>query len=228
MSAVTLGAICAALIAATVSMVGLILSKEQKTSEFRQEWINKLREEIALYVSNVSAISDQIKINFEDNNEKLKYLSPFYSSINQASNAIRLRLNPEEEQSQIIIGIMEELERASQSDYQFASREIQEIEERLIKALQKLLKSEWVRVREGEQTFVLAKRSALGISFILVCLFAFAVFQTSGAPGSSASEKTVVIEVGAQSDLPQLPPPDVKITPTAVPTATNLTPAKDR
>ncbi|MEM4379495.1 MAG: hypothetical protein QXL01_02260 [Thermoplasmatales archaeon] len=37
---IAFGAIVAALIAATVSFTSLIISKEQKTSEFRQEWIN--------------------------------------------------------------------------------------------------------------------------------------------------------------------------------------------
>lgn len=43
---VAIGAIGAALIAATVSLLGLIISKEQKTSEFRQAWIDALRSDL--------------------------------------------------------------------------------------------------------------------------------------------------------------------------------------
>lgn len=61
---ITFGAVGAALIAAIVSLIGLILGKEQKTSEFRQEWINSLRAEITQFVTNVTAISDQVKRSF--------------------------------------------------------------------------------------------------------------------------------------------------------------------
>ena len=43
---VAVGAVVAALIAGTVSLLGLIISKEQKTSEFRQAWIDALRNDL--------------------------------------------------------------------------------------------------------------------------------------------------------------------------------------
>ena len=43
---VAIGAVVAALIAAIVSLLGLIISKEQKTSEFRQAWIDALRSDL--------------------------------------------------------------------------------------------------------------------------------------------------------------------------------------
>lgn len=222
MSAVTLGAICAALIAAIVSMVGLILSKEQKTSEFRQEWINKLREEIATYVSHVSAIADQVQIKFKDSNEKLKYLAPFYTAINQSSNTIRLRLNAEEPESHCIIEIMDQLEAEFISDSNLFSSKIQELEKRLIKESQKLLKKEWVRVRDGEKTFVYAKKAALWISILLVGVFGFAVYQSNGGAVSPAEDRTVIIQVDSQDGEAKLPTPEPKITSSRAPTVSSV------
>lgn len=41
------GATIAAIVAALVALLGLIISKEQKVSEFRQQWIDALRADIA-------------------------------------------------------------------------------------------------------------------------------------------------------------------------------------
>jgi hypothetical protein len=42
-SPVAIGAISAAIITGLLSLVGLIISKENKTSEFRQQWIDSFR-----------------------------------------------------------------------------------------------------------------------------------------------------------------------------------------
>ena len=51
-----IGAITAALITGLVSFLGLIISKEQKVSEFRQAWIDSLRSELAALISHANAI----------------------------------------------------------------------------------------------------------------------------------------------------------------------------
>ncbi len=45
------GTIIAAVIAAVISLLGLIISKENKVSEFRQAWIDSLREEVAAIIT---------------------------------------------------------------------------------------------------------------------------------------------------------------------------------
>lgn len=44
---IALGAVLAAFLTGTVSFISLINSKEQKTSEFRQSWVDNLRNDIA-------------------------------------------------------------------------------------------------------------------------------------------------------------------------------------
>ena len=50
-----LGAIFAALIAGFFSYLNLIISKESKISEFRQDWVDHLRTEIGNYAASVNA-----------------------------------------------------------------------------------------------------------------------------------------------------------------------------
>ena len=43
-----------------ISFVNLIISKDQKVSEFRQEWINKLRDDLAEYLGHISAPTQRL------------------------------------------------------------------------------------------------------------------------------------------------------------------------
>ncbi|WP_394271015.1 hypothetical protein [Qipengyuania sp.] len=198
MGGLTFGAIGAALIAAAVSLIGLVLGKEQKTSDFRQEWINKLREEIASYVTNVSAISDQLNFEFVDKNEKLKYLSPFYVSINSAANSIKLRLNPDEVEAKAVLNVMNEIENASLSDDNLASEKVRSLEDKLILHSQKLLKRESSRVKSGEIAFRIAKYSALGLTIMLAGSLVYLGFATNAVTDNGdAARSNKVEELGS-------------------------------
>jgi len=48
-----IGPIIASIIGAVVTLASLIISKESKLSEFRQAWIDSLRQEIADLLSNI-------------------------------------------------------------------------------------------------------------------------------------------------------------------------------
>jgi hypothetical protein len=50
------GAVAAALIAGLISLLGLIISKEQKVSDFRQAWIDALRSDIAAVITHAQSI----------------------------------------------------------------------------------------------------------------------------------------------------------------------------
>ena len=54
---VGVGAVVAALIAAAASFVSMISSKEEKVSEFRQVWINNIREEISEFLALLKIVS---------------------------------------------------------------------------------------------------------------------------------------------------------------------------
>src|SRR5450759_2566061 len=56
-SVALIATIIAALIAAAFSFVNLTLTKEQKTSEFRQAWIDALRQDLATFFATVRAFA---------------------------------------------------------------------------------------------------------------------------------------------------------------------------
>ena len=223
MGGLTFGAIGAALIAAAVSLIGLVLGKEQKTSEFRQEWINKLRDEISSYVTNVSAISDQLKFDFQNVNEKLKHLSPFYQAINSAANSIKLRLNPDEVEAQAILKIMDKIELASQDDDEFVPGRIQDLEDELISRSQTLLKSEWARVKAGETSFKVAKYSALGLTLTLAGTLMY--LAADGTAMNIEPAKSNQSRINIEPEILRFPAPTSGDSPVPVPSATTNEPA---
>ena len=148
-------AISAALIAGYFSFVTLINAKEQKTSEFRQAWIDGLRKEISDFTSSV-------------------YFSRYYFQQNAASNtdpaiingfrethlqycsscaAILLRINPQEpgdpakEITDAFLGSVYAVQNAfNAADYALAVEKCSDV---LYKA-KPLLSNEWKKVKSGE------------------------------------------------------------------------------
>src|SRR5271167_3688723 len=90
--------IAAALVAGGVAFLASVLSKEQKTSEFRQTWIDALREDISKLIGSTEVIIGIIRFKVEagktqeafdyflDNDSVLRELAGTYYRI-------RLRLN---------------------------------------------------------------------------------------------------------------------------------------
>jgi hypothetical protein len=64
-----IGAIAAALIAGLLTFLGLIVAKENKTSEFRQAWIDSLRLDFAKLISNARAIRGAVAVGFPEKSD---------------------------------------------------------------------------------------------------------------------------------------------------------------
>lgn len=154
---ITLGAVGAALIAAIVSLIGLIISKEQKISDFRQAWIDALRTEIITYLTSINAIADAISVPYKDQSEKVTALSPLYSRLNQSHFAITLRLNPKEKKSQAIIECMNAFNKIASNEEKMSPANFKPLEIQFLHAAKDLLKYEWKRVKRGEVTFIVTK-----------------------------------------------------------------------
>lgn len=69
-SVTLLGVMFAAIVGGFFSFISLISSKEQKVSEFRQEWINSLRNSVSLYVSSLYYLSTLYKHYLEQDSDK--------------------------------------------------------------------------------------------------------------------------------------------------------------
>lgn len=164
-STISVGAVGAALIGALITVVGLIISKENKTSEFRQDWINKLRDEIRNFLVSFNAIADASARRYGTAQEKLEVLSPMYSSLNASLFAISLRLNPKEEESIEFINAANELVSLTRQPNAISAEAIRPLESRLQIAAKALLKKEWKRVKRGEPFFLLLKWGGMATVF---------------------------------------------------------------
>lgn len=92
-----------AFIAALISLLGLLISKESKVSEFRQAWIDALREEIAAVITHAHAIHGAYLAKFPDNTEIWRNMREDFVGLNEAWAKIKLRLKPQEAQAKAIL-----------------------------------------------------------------------------------------------------------------------------
>jgi len=167
-SSVTVGALCAALIGATATLIGLLIAKENKTSEFRQAWIDSLRDEICQFLVHFNAIFDATHAKYGDLTSKLTVLSPLYANLNEAAFKISLRINPDEPDGQAVLSALNELQKLSVDEEVLKKADIRPLEADLLIKSKALLKTEWRRVKAGEPTFRIVKWLALVITLPLM------------------------------------------------------------
>lgn len=190
MSDISFGAVGAALIAAVVSVVGLILAKEQKVSEFRQAWIDALRHEISVYLSSVTDISNKLSVDYKDKQKKIESLAAPYQKLNEASFNIKLRLNPDEAESSNVIKAMDNIESAFDDDKDIVGESIQHLEKELLKKAKILLKKEWKRVKDGEATYQFAKWASFVLTSVLILCIIIMTLAPRGKPSKSVTENS--------------------------------------
>jgi len=173
-------AVLAATLAGLVAFIVSVLSKDQKTSEFRQAWIDSLRKEIAVYISKNTAFMQVVRIqqsrlNADEDIGEYVLSERFQDMLDiEALRAtILLRLNPIEHKALITLinNIYGKNGIATPDSY--TSNE-QRIEALLIEA-QRLLKYEWGRVKKGEPVFFWTKWLSLtaAVTAILIGLAIF-------------------------------------------------------
>lgn len=185
-----LGAVVAALVAGIFALLGLIIAKENKTSEFRQSWIDALRQDIADYASalnrcnhyehhRLSASNDELLLEYE------KLLQPELSTAVNAQMRIRLRVNPDdsdEELKRLNTALLQKLDAIqlafNDSNFDKASDLLNDLHD----TAAPLLKLEWNRVKQGEPTYVRAKQLAasLVVASLLAAGVAAFVLLTAG------------------------------------------------
>lgn len=170
---VAIGAITASVIAGVISLLGLLISKEQKTSEFRQAWIDDLRKEVASLIAYANAIHGFAHGGPKTLAEGWKGVRDDFVGINQAAAMIRLRLNPNEPASMDILRTIEQIERLLSPGRHVDFNELNDVEKTLAGQTAFVLKTEWNRVRAGEIAYRVARHAA--VVFVLVALIAGSV-----------------------------------------------------
>lgn len=190
---ISIGAIGAALIAGIVSLLGLIISKEQKTSEFRQTWVDSLRSEITSYPTSFNAIADALLVTYANQNDKVAALSPLYSKFNEAGYAITLRLNPDEDRSRAVLSCMKRFNILAANESDMVPAKIKPIEIDLLSASKEQLKYEWKRVKRGEPTFWITKIIAALVIVAALLALPFLSENKKNSPQNTAAVAPTVI-----------------------------------
>jgi len=149
-----IGVLVAAVIAAVTSLVVSILSKDQKTSEFRQSWIDAFREDAANLAGHWSTMVATLEGKKAAKEDALKFLESRHDDVIDVEVRItrmRLRLNPKEHAH--LINLLHHLGNGKMS----GREEMDQTMESIVVEVQKVLRSEWKRVKHGELSFRLLK-----------------------------------------------------------------------
>lgn len=163
---IAIGAVLAALVAGLFSFLNLISSKENKVSEFRQSWIDGIREEIAAYTAAVQALI-RFRSNKDEFESKVQYLEATKEAYKIASESlakIQLRLNPEHanekplsQEARLLTAIHNARDHFNNKDFSAAFDGTASIRE----AAAPLLKIEWERVKNGEEGYQRIRKNVL-------------------------------------------------------------------
>lgn len=165
------GAVVAALIAGTLAFAGLIISKENKTSEFRQAWIDALRLGSAELIARAIVLDGVLETRFAKGTAWSEVREDAAAFI-KALSEIRMRLNADEPPSIAVLKILNDIERLlpigddpSESKTAPARGAVFKQTKLLSVAVNGVLSSEWKRVKKGEPRYII---SLIGAGIILL------------------------------------------------------------
>ncbi|WP_051484421.1 hypothetical protein [Shewanella waksmanii] len=186
--------VVAALITALIAFVNLTLSKEQKTSEFRQAWIDGMRADLAIFFSSARALCRVMQEarspnSSDDDVQCFRFSKDQVSKMRfdgaEALYRIKLRLNTSEtehvELNRLLntaTAIQNEININKGQDY---SKALEAIELASTHS-QRILKSEWERVKRGEKSFQVAKNWVMPLIMALSLVFITALLFSSPGP----------------------------------------------
>lgn len=196
---VPLGAILAALIGGMFSFLALVISKENKVSELRQNWIDELRQEMAEFLASIRMVEYKTRVLRMKHKgkpippeEQEQAISEHYEPGLIAVNEILLILNPKGRGNSLSqklvteIGVIQEAYKNNKHAEGCAHAP------KAREACQELLKFEWERVKEGERIYYWSKRAfallVMICTILIVVLFAKQVFKPAEVRLPTADE----------------------------------------
>ena len=213
------GSLSIALISCLSAYVTAVYNKENKISEFRQEWANQLRDESSKLISKLNHLSvvsaafmdkSNPKLGFsdivKDTYEHMLMIVELKSEIKELSSKIRIRLNPKKLKTDgtienAVSNKMKEIDALINSfalDHEKNGKDKIDVEiHNLEDKLGELIKENWEVVKSGEPAYVIAKRItfwASVIMFIFIILasaiISVSLFKAKRINGDDISTKT--------------------------------------
>jgi len=186
----------ASALAALVAYITLVINKENKISEFRQEWIDALRDDVAKFLAGSRALVRSVenkryiaahpdKLLVSDYSPEL--MGTVRTSSAEALSRIKLRLNLKKEEhcelERLLDSSVATLNRWIDSPNASSIEAFASIDRAMTQA-RTLLKTEWERVKAGETAYVNAKtamKSILLVAVIAAAAVAFVVVRELAA-----------------------------------------------
>ena len=163
---ILLGAMFAALVAGFFAFMNLVALKENKVSEFRQDWINSLRDSISCYVSSLTYLSTLYMHHGEKNVDKkdkfdmTRDIEEIYLKVNESYNDIVFRINENEKSkkgkrvnNEFLTALRKTREYYNKSQFTEARIACHDLRDKA----KPLLKFEWKRVKNGELNYRISK-----------------------------------------------------------------------
>jgi len=144
------GTAIGAVVAGIVAFMASVLTKESKVSEFRQAWIDGLRDDISELVSVFYWILDA----YREAAMEPPQLKDEFIKLERMQARIELRLNPKEHAA--LLRHLHGLVRFESFDKEDTASRNAAINS-FVAESQKVLKDAWVRVKRGEPTYRITK-----------------------------------------------------------------------
>ena len=181
-----IGVMFAAIVGGFFSLMNLVSSKEQKVSEFRQDWINSLRESISSYIASLYYLSTLYQHYIEQNPDKknrfemTKGVEETYSQVNKMYNDIIFRINENEKKPDLKKLNDDFLAALEESRDLFNKNRLEEVKVSCNKVrtyAKPLLKIEWERVKSGEPAYRYSKYFSVVILSVGISLFSYTSYK---------------------------------------------------
>ncbi len=144
--------VLAALLSSSLALLGLTVGKDGKVSEFRQEWIDGLRADVAEYIANIRQILQiRAAVHYKRRDEQQgdAEIDAATLRLNELSSRIRLRLAPEKDSSKKLIDAMKKLDELARG-IDLTGNTLWPQVHVVEKATSDLLEEAWERVKTGE------------------------------------------------------------------------------
>ncbi|HJW87788.1 MAG TPA: hypothetical protein VJ440_14235, partial [Candidatus Brocadiaceae bacterium] len=168
-----IGAVVAALLTGLFNLTNLIVSKEDKVSDFRQKWLDSLREESSKLLAIIDTLVRLVELRVLGKLAGLTVdeLAQFrkdhevrYLELNEMLFRVQLRLNPSKHNA-----LTERLALLKQAFYGPCNNigEIRDLQGAVVADTQRTIKETWERVKQGEKTFRRMRKALVGVMLIL-------------------------------------------------------------
>ena len=211
-----------AFFAGVVSVVGLIIAKEHRVSDFRQAWIDALRGEIAALIGRANAINEWVwaiaernaKAADSDGGKRSATVGAMAADeytrahedvvkMEEALATIELRLNPKDDEAKVLVEKAEAVAKLVRFYKPVCRNALKAAEKQLLDESKSYLKREWETVKRGEPRH----RWAVWTSFTIAAIGATALAAGfagwlmaelgSAAPATGAAPQVQEASAGA-------------------------------